>query len=233
MVRGINNGPWSGAQLTISKTEGFIGSTLASPAIIAEDFGKTATRAALAISRYGENIGGNDPSQYGGELEAVPIITPSKARFAVNQEAIVNIARLSGIITATRIAIRIDYSSHDAVIEIMNEIIESIDAQLLKLGNDAANIDCTDFNIIATDPDNYQALRSLRPIFIKSMLAIGASLASIIEYKVPPETTSSLEVAYNKYEDLGREKEVIARNIYLVKHPGFLPGGKVLEILNV
>ncbi len=232
MVRGINNGPMSGAQSEIPKVGGFVGSTLSSPAIVAEDFGKTATRAALAIGRYGEAVDEDNPSQYGGALETVSITTASKAQLVGNQEAIVNMARLAGIITAVRTAIRIDYTSHNSVIEIMNEILEVIDAQLLKLGNDVVNVDFASFNISVTDPDNYQALRTLRPIFVKSMLAKGAELASIIEYKVPPDTISSLVVAYDKYEDLDREKEIITRNISIIKNPGFLPNGQVLEILN-
>ncbi len=102
----------------------------------------------------------------------------------------------------------------------------------MKLGNDAVNADFASFNIPVTDPDNYQALRTLRPVFVKSMLAKGAELASIVEYKVPPDTISSLVVAYDKYEDLDREKEIITRNISIVKHPGFLPNGQTLEILN-
>ena len=232
-VRGINNGPWSGAQSDIPKVGGFVGSTLSNPAIVAEDFGKTAIRAALAIGRYGEAIGNDDPSQYGGALETISITTASKAQLAGNQEAVINMARLAGIITAIRTAIRVNYTSHDSVIEIMNEILAVIDAQLLKLGNDAANTDYTSFNIIISNPDDYQALRSIRPIFVKSMLTKGAELASIIEYQVPPDTISSLVVAYDKYEDLDREKEIITRNISLIKHPGFLPGGKNLEILNL
>ena len=230
-VRGINNGPWSGAQSNIPKIGGFIGSTLSSPAIVAEDFGKTATRAALAVAHYGEAVDSDDPSQYGGALKTVSITTVSKAQLAGNQEAVINMARLAGIITAVRTAIRIEYTSHNSAIEMMNEVLEAIDAQLLKLGNDASNIDFANFNVTVADPNNYQALKTLRPVFVKSMLAIGASLATIIEYKVPPEITSSLTVAYDKYEDLDREKEIIARNI-LIKHPGFLPGGQELEILS-
>ncbi|KKL08150.1 hypothetical protein LCGC14_2578740, partial [marine sediment metagenome] len=126
-------------------------------------------------------------------------------RQSANQEAIVNIVRLMAITTAARTAIRIDYTSHGSAIEIMNEITISIDAQLLKLGNDSANADYSNFNITIADPNNYQALRSLRPVIVKSMLEIGASLAKIINFEVPPTTTSSLVLAYEQYEVLNRE----------------------------
>jgi prophage DNA circulation protein len=64
------------------------------------------------------------------------------------------------------------------------------------------------------------------------MLGIGATLANIIDFEVPPVTISSLAVAYDKYEDLDREKEIITRNIPVIKNPGFLPGGETIELLN-
>ncbi len=233
VVRGITSGPMSGAQVEIPPTGGFPASTISDPAIIAEDFGKTATRAALAISRFGEATGNSDPSQYGGTINTISITTASRARHSANQESVINMARLVALVTAARTAIRIDYTSHDSVIEIMNEVVNAIDVQLLKLGNDASDVGYTTFNVAIADPDNYQALRSLRPVFVQSMLGVGASLAKIIEFEVPADTISSLELAYDKYEDLDREKEVITRNISLVKHPGFLPGGRTMEILNV
>ena len=232
-VRGINSGPMSGAQSTVTQTSGFQGSTLSDPAIVAEDFGKTATRASLAITGYGEATGGSNISQYGGALDTIPITTVSRAQQSANQVAIVNLARLNAITTASRTAIRIEYTSHNSVVEIMQEVVDVIDAQLLKLGNDAADTTYADFGIKVSDPNNYQALQSLRPEFIKAMLGIGAQLADLIDYKVPTDTISSLVLSYDKYESLDREIEIISRNIPLIKHPGFLPGGRTLEILNI
>lgn len=232
LVRGITSGPMSGAQVELPKTGGFIESTISDPAIVAEDFGKTAVRAALAMNRFGEATGGSSPSQYGGALDSILIITASGAQHSANQEAVVNVVRAMALITAAKTAIRVDYTSHDSVIEIMDEVIDAINVQLLKLGNNISNNNYAGFNVAIADPDSYQALKSLHQTFTKSMLEIGASLAKIVKFEVPPDTISSLELAYNKYEDLDREKEVIARNIPLVKHPGFLPGGKTMEILN-
>ena len=231
-VRGINNGPWSGAQVDIPATAGYSGSTMSDPAIIAEDFGKTVTRASLAINAFGAPIDTSNPSQYGGQLETIMITTASRARQAANQTMIINMARLTALLTAAKAAIRISYTSHDAVVEMMNEVLAEIDILLLKLGNDAANTDYAAFGITISDPNGYQALRSFRPVFVSAMLATGASLADIIEYEVPPQTTSSLALAYDQYEDLGREKEIISRNVSLIKNPGFLPGGQTLEILS-
>ncbi len=233
VVRGITSGPMSGAQVGFPKTRGFVASTAPDPFILTEDFGKTATRAALAITRFGEASGNSDLSPYGGALDTISITTASRAQQSANQEAIINLSRLMGLTTAARIAIRIDYMSHDLTIELMDEITDAIDIQLLKLGNDSANTGYTSFGVTIASPDSYQALKSLRSIFVRSMLTIGASLTKIIKFEVPPDIISSLELAYDKYEDLDREEEVITKNIPLIKHPGFLPGGQNLELLDV
>ena len=232
LVRGIASGPMSGARPPEDLSAGFSGSTLSTAESIFEDFGITAIKASLGVARYGEEEGNSDPSQYGGTLEAIPITTAARARQSANQESIVNMVRLNAITTATRIAVRIEYTSHDAAIDMMDEILDAIDTQLLKLGNDSANTDYSDFSINISSPDNYQALKSLRPVFVKAMLDIGAELHRIVHYKVPAQTTPTLVLAYSKYNDLGREKEIINRNRSLVSHPGFLPGGKTLEILS-
>ena len=232
LVRGIASGPMSGALPLASLSSGFAESTLSTQGSIFEDFGITAAKASLGIARFGEAEGNSSPSQYGGELKTIPIMTATRARQAANQEAIVNLVRLNAITTAVRIAVRIEFSSHDSAVEIMDKVLDSIDIQLLKLGNDSANIDYSDFNINISSPDNYQALKSLRPVFVKAMLNIKASLHKIVDYEVPAATVPSLVVAYDKYNDLGREKEIINRNTSLISHPGFLPGGQTLEILS-
>jgi len=233
MVRGISAGPFSGAKVEKTPTTGFQASTMSEPAVIDENLGKSAVRAALAIRRFGEVTGeSDDPSPYGGTLEAVSISTTTRARQAANLEATINIARVTAITTAARTAIRIGYSSYDSAIEVLNEVIAALDDLILKLGNDAANTEYAAYNINVADPGSYNALTSLRAVFVESMVKVGADLARIVNYEVPPVILSSLTLAYNQYEDLGRESEIISRNIPLVKNPGFLPQGKELEILS-
>ena len=232
-IRGLSNSPWGGAQVEeISEIGGFISSTMSKPTVIGEDYGKSVTRAALALTTYGESPDSSTPSKYGGTLPVINIISPVSAQQSANQILVVNLVRFLGITIAMRAAVRINYTSHNAVIEILNEIIDAVNALLLKLGNESSNTEYSDYNINVSNPGGYQALNSLKKIFTESMLGITGPLAKIIEYKVPPDTISSLTVAYNNYGDLNREKEIIDRNRPLIKHPGFLPGGRVLELLN-
>jgi prophage DNA circulation protein len=154
------------------------------------------------------------------------------ARESANIEAIINMVRLMGITTAARIAVRIEYSSYDNAIKMLNKVVDAIDAHLLKLGDDAADTTYATYNISISDHLSYEALRSLRAVFVEAMIEVGASLSRVVDFTVPPVVLSSLELAHNKYNSLDREAEIINRNTPLIKHPGFLPQGKDIEILN-
>jgi len=78
----------------------------------------------------------------------------------------------------------------------------------------------------------YTAIDQLRKTFVTVMKDVGASLAVIIDYEVPPDGMTTLELAYDRYSDLDRADNIYERNRLAVRHPGFLPGGQTIEILN-
>lgn len=228
-VRGFNSGPWSGVQ-TESSSASY--TSLTGNEEINEDFGETVVDALLAVSEYGEEAGSDAVSPYGGKIAWVPIITYQRARQSANLVAIVNLVRNAAIANAMKVAIRIAYSSYETAIETMTKIIDALDAHLVKLGDDAANSDYDPYNITISDPYSFQAMEILRPVFVEAMQEIGAELAKIVEYEVPPVTKTALVLAYEKYKDLNRESEIIGRNRGIIKHPGFMPGGQMIEILS-
>jgi len=233
IVYGLFTGPMSSA-VTVppAKTTGFEASTMESPSRINENLGKTAVRAMLAVNRFGEEASGADPSAYGGTIAPVEITTCQRARQSANLVAIVNLARINAVVAAVRTAVRIDYTSYDSAIEMMEEVVDALENLLLKLGNDAADAEYNSCNITIASPRSYQAVESLRPVFTESMIGIGASLVRIVDYEVPPTTFPSLVLAHDKYYDLGREAEIIGRNRVVIKHPGFLPPGRTIEVFN-
>ncbi len=81
----------------------------------------------------------------------------------------------------------------------------------------------------ATDDESYQALADLRSATAKDITARGADLARVVAYD-PPATRPALVIAYDLYEDAGRDAEIVGRNH--VRHPGFVPGGQPLEVLS-
>lgn len=236
-VQGVSSGPMSGAKVGATEedattTGGFTASTMVRPASIDEKLGKSVVNACLQINKYGEEKGSREISTYGGSFEPITITNSDKARQSANLAAIVNLVRNMAIITATRIAIRINYSSYDSSIEVLDKVIAALDLQLLKLGEDSANEDYKVYGISVADPGFYNALTSLRPILTRAMIAKGASLAKVVDYKIPPVTYPSLVLAYEKYDDLEREQDIIDRNIPLITHPGFLPSGQEVSLLN-
>ena len=72
----------------------------------------------------------------------------------------------------------------------------------------------------------------MRAVFVNSMYAKNTGLTKEIEYEVPSGVMSTLELAYNQYEDIDRCSEIFDRNPDLIKHPGFLPSGEEINILN-
>lgn len=234
LVRGLNSGPWAGAEQGFdADLLGTIGSPLDKLAPESEDYGKTLVKALLQMNTFGEEIGSaNANDVYGGTLDPITVDTIQKAKQLVNQTALVNLVRSTAIILAGTTAIRVAYNSYDSAIEMMNLVVDELDTHLLKLGDDSVDTDLDTYGLTISDPLSYTALMDFRPVFIKAMKDIGADLAKIVEYEVPPTVMSTLELAYSLYDDLGREREIISRNIALVPHPGFLPGGQVIEVLD-
>lgn len=237
VVRGIVSGPFSLAQVQDDAgafpLSTFPASTASSPAVLAETFGIGIVRASLRINGFGNAVDLDSPAQFGGTLPVIPITTASRARQSANQVAIINLTRSNALLTAARTAVRVDYGSSDTALTTMEEIVDELDDFLLKLGDEAASTDYDAYDLSIADPDSYEALETFRPIFVKAMISKAANLAELINFEVPQAIGySSLVLAYEQYNDLDRELEIIRRNVPLVKNPGFLPSGKTLEILN-
>ena len=194
--------------------------------------GKSSTNALVEMNRFGESTTVSDPSTYGGRLDPISITSENSARQSLNRLYMVNLTRNLALIMACRIAIRMEYDSYDEVIEVMNNIVDAIDDHLTKLGDEAATDTYRNYNILDDNNDMFSSMEQLRSDFIKAMKEVGVSLAVIIEYECPPDGITTLEIAYDRYMDLDRAEEIFQRNKTMVQHPGFLPGGKKIEILS-
>jgi len=218
-LRGISSGPFSGAKTELPKT-GFMASTISEPASVEENLGTTIVNSTLDLITFGSGY------------EPININTISRAQESANREVCINLVRTNAILVAGTTAIRTKYSSYDAVNSVMINITDAIDTHLLKLGNDVANTDYSTYGVSIANSNEYSALERFRPIFVNAMIGIGADLAKIVEYTVPPVVISALQLSYDLYEDLERESEIISRNTPLIKHPGFLPENQILEVLD-
>jgi prophage DNA circulation protein len=74
----------------------------------------------------------------------------------------------------------------------------------------------------------YVALQALRAEVVAAVPGEDQDLPRIVRLALS-NTRPSLALAYDLYEDPLRESEIVARNA--VRHPGFLPAGRQLEVL--
>lgn len=199
---------------------------------IKKKFGKSIINSLMEITLFGEPIGGDNTSKYGGTISPISVITPTRARQAGNRILITNMLRNSAIVTATRIAARIDYKSQEATTEIRDIIIDAIDSQLTKMGDEAGDDTYKNFGVDITDNDSYMAMERMRSSFVPAMTEYGANLANIINYQTKYVVESTLTLAYDRYNDLNRIDEIYNRNETFIKHPGFIPCGETIEILS-
>lgn len=75
----------------------------------------------------------------------------------------------------------------------------------------------------------YQALLNLRSAMINDIVERGGDLARVGKYK-PSSTVPALVLAHHIYGDATQADDIIKRN--KVRHPGFVPGGELLEIVS-
>jgi len=124
---------------------------------------------------------------------------------------------------AARMAIRIEFSSQEQMLETMEQVTDSLDGLIDRLGSVSNEID---------DSALFQTVTQLRADFTKSMLEKNVGLTKQIDYAVPYGVISTLELAYNKYNDINRDQDIYKRNRTEIRHPGFLPSGDEIRILN-
>ena len=70
---------------------------------------------------------------------------------------------------------------------------------------------------------------AVRAQLVQAVPNADNAAARLVTYQ-PPITTPSLLVTWQLYEGIDREADVIARN--RIRHPGFVPGGRELEIVS-
>uniref|UniRef100_A0A6M3IV17 Putative DNA circulation protein n=1 Tax=viral metagenome TaxID=1070528 RepID=A0A6M3IV17_9ZZZZ len=224
-VTGGSMGGWSG------EYEGAVVSLPEDPVPLR--LGESEVRAMVELSRFGESITVDDPSMYGGLLEDITVNSYNTAVEALNREVLVDMVRVLAIVNAVRVAVRVDYDSYDKAMEVMNLVVDRIDELLILIGDQSADETYADYDVYKRMDDSvYLSLVQLRVTFIRIMKQIGADLARVVEYRVPPAVIPSLVLAYERYNDISRDEDIVNRNTPAVNHPGFLPEGEAIEVLS-
>lgn len=124
--------------------------------------------------------------------------------------------------TVSQIAIRTSFDSQESLLFYMNKIANKISDVLDRVGEDE-------------DRDNndiYTALEDIRNNLVKELLDRSTSLRKTVSYEVGSGVESALTLAYDLYEDIDRLEDITNRNRPAVVHPGFLPNGSNINVLD-
>lgn len=141
------------------------------------------------------------------------IATPSRIQQAANQAAVISLTRQAAVIEAARVSTKITPASFGEAVALRDEIAGQLET------------------LAETAPDNvYAALSKLRIAVIKDITTRAADLSSTVQYPVPV-TQSALVIAHYLYGDVEQADSIVSRN--KIRHPGFVPGGRSIEVLSL
>lgn len=148
---------------------------------------------------------------YTGTNDTIPLTTTNRIIENENKTQLIlafNVAATSG---AAQSASQADYASQQDADAIRHMIEDKID----------------DLCLLA-DVDLYNALMDLRAAVISDLVS-RPGLPGLITVTMP-EDIPALVLAYRLYADAEQAGDIVARNH--IVHPGFLPGGRDLEVLD-
>lgn len=133
--------------------------------------------------------------------------TPTRAQMVKNSIAIDTLVRQSLIVQAAGMAASMPLPVYDDAIVLKNEIISTIDDE-----------------VVSANDETYLVLKTLRSKTHADITSRTQNAARLKEIS-PKEVTPALVLAYDLYEDAARESEITARN--KVRHPGFVPADTI------
>lgn len=144
----------------------------------------------------------NDP------ILAQPAMTTSTAAVAVrlrqNEKAILAHARQLLLVQAVGLSSYLKCAVYDDVVAVRSELAAALDAEAT----------------LATDDDLYQAITAARTAIWRDLTERSRGSARLVTI-TPPAVLPMLVIAYDYYEEAGRDAEIVARNG--IGYPGFVP----------
>lgn len=142
---------------------------------------------------------------------SIKLTTPSRIREAANLQAIDRLVKVTSLAVAAEAATEVEYATFQDAVATRTQVLTALE------------------NAITTMPDEIKSqLHPLRTAMIRFYRADSADLSRIVSVEIPA-TLPALVVAHNLYGDATRAAEIVSRN--RLPHPGFVPGGRPLEVL--
>lgn len=153
-------------------------------------------------------------SNFGTVTEPAPFQTPTRIAEAQNLKAFDDFMKQTATINAAKIASVTEFDSVEESVTAREQIVESLEAQLLT----------------TTDDDVFAALEDVKAQVVRVLPDQDAELPNVQSYNLKA-TTPAIVVAYDLFENVDSEQDLINRN--KVRNPAFVLGGKELEVLDV
>lgn len=166
---------------------------------------------------------------WGADLAPVTGTTPARLRQAANQTALVGAVRDCALAQACLAALNALAAGTDGpAVALLGAGIPATATEIRALRTTL--LGAIDVRQADAGDALYEAWADLRQS-VAVDLEQRALAAPSLRALVPTRTEPALVLAYRLYADAGRAAEVCRRN--RVRHPGFVPGGQVLEVRSV
>ena len=159
----------------------------------------------------GANAGSSAANKPLVQLAAVPNTTPAGQRQAKNQAALSDLVQQTALITAAGAARRVRFDSRQAALATRDLLAEALDQQMMR-AND----------------QTYSALQALGAALVNDINTRATGLKRVVSY-TPAATLPALVLAHRLYGNARKETDIVTRN--RTPHPGFVQGGRPLEVL--
>ena len=150
-------------------------------------------------------FGSNDP--------AVPQTTATRVTEARNLRALNQAIQTIADTAAAQSAVAATFTSTDEALETQGALTDQLDSLMESTDNDEV----------------YSALQNMRTQVAAGIPGADQDLAEVTEL-TPTSTLPSLILSYELYGSVDQEQDIIDRND--IAHPGFILGGRPLEVLD-
>lgn len=144
-------------------------------------------------------------------VDPVAATTPARAKVAANQASIFALINRTAMVEAARVAVFTAPASYDDAITLRDELADAFDV------------------LMGTAPDgSFRAMASLRASVLRAITTRSVDLPRLRRW-TPAITLPALVIAYDIDGDASKAAALVTRN--KIRHPGFVGGGQVLEVL--
>lgn len=155
----------------------------------------------------------------GADAATVPLTTANRRRQAANQEAVHQLTQRAAVAEAAELSSTLGFASSAEALSLRATLTDAIDAQQEQLSAVTG---------APVSDSVYDALAALRAAVGRDLTDRGARLPRVRTH-TPRAALPAVVVGHQVYGDATRADEIVARN--RIRHPGFVPGGRAIEVL--